>query len=142
MTNHEARVISALLKNNDMPSVMGDNLPALFTSHADIYAFIQHYYETNKSLPPVSVVKEEFEDFDFLENVEGATKHYVESLREHQVNVSIHEILEGALRTVTKQDKKPSDIVNRLSRKLSDLQRSTGIVRGVDIRDADAAEDH
>lgn len=142
MANHEARVISALLKNNDMPAVMGDNLPALFTSHSDIYDFIQHYYDTNKSLPPVSVVKEEFEDFDYLENVEGATKHYVESLREHQVNVTVHEMLEGALRTVVKQDKKPSDIVNRLSRKLSELQRSTGIARGVDIRDTDAAQDH
>ena len=142
MSNHEARVISALLKNHDMPSVMGDNLPALMDSHADIYDFIQHYYETNKSVPPVSVVKEEFPDFDYLEKIEGATKHYVESLREQQVSVAVHEMLAGALKSVSTGDHKPSMIVNRLSQRLSQLSRETGITQTVDVRDTEAAAQH
>lgn len=140
--NHEARVISALLKNNDYPSVMGDNLPALMTSHADIYEFIQHYYQTNKTLPPVSVVKEEFEDFDYLEKVEGATKHYVESLRNYQTDILLQEMLEKALETVKSKEKKSNEVVLRLNSRLSEISRSTGISRGVDIRDTDAASQH
>lgn len=142
MSNHEARVISALLKNNDMPAIMGDNLPALLESHKDIYEFIQHYYEDNKSLPPVSIVKEEFLDFDYLENIEGATKHYVESLRQYQARIALQEMLEGALKSVANGEGKADVITNRLSQRLSEISRSTGISRSVDIRDTAAAENH
>ncbi|QLF83330.1 DnaB-like dsDNA helicase [Rhodococcus phage NiceHouse] len=140
--NHEIRVLSALLKNNDMASVMGDNLPALLTAYGDTYGFIQKYYETNKSLPPVSIVKEEYPDFDYLENIEGATKHYVEALREHQVGISVQEMLQRALKTVTNKEQKASDVVARLNTRLSEISRSTGIARSVDVRDAAAAEIH
>lgn len=140
--NHEIRVLSALLKNNDMPAVMGDNLPALLTAYEDVYGFIHKYYETNKALPPVSVVKEEYPDFDYLEKIEGATKHYVDALREHQAGIALQEMLESALLTVTGRGKKASDIVQRLNTRLSEISRSTGIARSVDIRDTAAAEIH
>lgn len=140
--NHEIRVLSALLKNNDMPSVMGDNLPALLTAYGDTYGFIQKYYETNKSLPPVSIVKEEFPDFQYMDKIEGATKHYVEALREHQVGLSVQEMLQAALKTVMNKDQKASAVVQRLNSRLSEISRSTGIARSVDVRDTAAAEIH
>lgn len=140
--NHEARVISALLKNKDMQSVMADNLPALLDSHRNIYDFIQHYYEMNRELPPVSIVKEKFEDFTYLEGVEGATRHYVESLREHKAELALQEMLVGALKTVKDNKAPASAIAERLNMRLNEIQRQTGISRSVDIRDVESAEVH
>ena len=67
-TNYEARVLSALLKRQDMVSVMGEPLDLLMKTHGDVWEFIERYYHRNRELPPVGIVLEEFPDFEYDEN--------------------------------------------------------------------------
>lgn len=125
-----------------MPAVMGENLPALFDSHKDIWEFVQDYYETNKSLPPVEIVEEEFDGFKVIQGLKGATKHYIKAHKENMANILLNQMLEGALKTVKGKEQKAADIVNRLNRKLNEISRSTGIIHSVDVRNTEDAESY
>ena len=140
--NHEARVLSSLVKKQDMISIMPLGVDELLVSHKDIWDFIWRYYQNNKEVVPASVLLEEFPDFDYDDSLEGATKHYVESLREHKATTDLQKVIAGATKALVDGNVKATDLLNHFSKRVSEIQRSTGMSRAIDIRDTDDAIEH
>lgn len=140
--NHEARALSALLKNGDMISVMSDNIGTMMISHKDIWEFIWLYYQTNRATPPVSIVIEEYPDFDYQESIEGATKHYVESLREHTAKAELERVIVGAVKSMSEGKARATDLLDHFNKRIAAIQRQTGTSRAIDVRDIDNATEH
>ncbi len=121
---------------------MADNLGNLIITHADIWQFIYRYYQKNKAVPPVSIVLEKFEDFDFNDKLEGATKHYVETLREARAKADLERLATGALKAMESGEASMEQILSHFSKRTAEIQRTTGTSRFVDVRDIDDASDH
>ncbi len=142
MTNYEARVLSSVIDRKDMVSIMSLGVDELMVSHKDIWEFVWRYYQNNKEVPPASVVVEEYPDFEYNDSLEGATKHYVDQLREHKASSDIQKVIAGAAKAMADGNVKATDLLGHLSKRVSEIQRSTGMSRAVDIRDADDAIEH
>ena len=140
--NNEARVLSALLKNKDMMSVMSEGLGSMIVSHKDIWEFIYRYYSNHKEVPPANLVCEEYPDFEYNENIEGATKHFVGALRESRTRAELELMMTGAAKALASGDAKASDLLNHFSKRIAEVQRHTGSSRAIDIRDMNDAGDH
>lgn len=140
--NHEARALSALFINKDMPSIMSENLGSLIVTHKDIWDFTYKYYQTNKQVPPVSIVLEKFSDFDFNEKLEGATKFYIDALREARARAEFERMVTGALKTMDGGHAAMAEILSHFSRRTAEIQRVTGTSRSLDVRDIEAADEH
>lgn len=140
--NHEARVISALLKNQDMVSVMSYNIGSMVVSHKDIWEFIYHYYQNNKAVPPVAIVEEEYPDFEYQDDLPGSTKHYVESLREARAKAELERMMAGAAKALASGSAKAEDLLAHFNKRVSEIQRQTGTTRALDVRNVENATEH
>lgn len=140
--NHEARVISALVKNKDMVSIMGDDVGSMMNSHKDIWDDIWKYYQANREVMPLSVLAEIHPDFEYDGELEGATKHYVGTLKEHCAKVELESVIAGATKALSSGKVNAKDLLDHFSKRVSQIQRQTGISRAVDVRDVDDANEH
>lgn len=137
--NHEGRAINALLINEDMNAALSENIQSMLISHKDIWEFIFHYYKVNRAVPPVSVVQEEFPTFEVMPDLEGATRHYVQRLREERAHQELDRMIKGAAEALQSKDGSAQSILNHFSKRISEIQRETGLSRSIDIRDIDSA---
>lgn len=140
--NYEGRVINALLKNQDMVSIMGDDVGSMMVSHKDIWDFIWRYYQMHRTVVPTSVLKEEFEDFDLDESLEGATRHYVQALQEHTRVTALETMIAGASKELAKGNLPADKILLHFQKRVTEIQRQTGASRAIDVRDIEDANDH
>lgn len=141
--NYEARVLSALLKRQDMLAILGEPLDSMMVTCGDIWQFIRNYYQKNRELPTPKVVQEMFPaDFIYEEDIEGTTKHHIEVLRTVTIKSRTEEMLEKSQKNLREGAFSPQKIVEHLSKRLSEVQREMGISRSVDIRDVDDALEH
>lgn len=140
--NYEARVLSALLKRGDFVSIMGEPLDPLMETYGDTWQFIKKYYQNNREMPPPSVVMDMFDDFEYDEGIEGATKHHIEILKKIATKTKTEQLLTLSSRDLSAGKFDPVKIVERLSQRLSEIQRDMGISRAVDVRDFDNALTH
>lgn len=114
---------------------------SLFDSHLDIWKFIELYYQKYREVPEPSIVLDRFPDFEYNQEIEGATKHHLDTLRAKRLHgelerftLKISEALDGKL--------PPQKVLEKMAKKVSSLQRETGVSVSVDVRDTDAALQH
>ena len=136
--NYEARVLSSLLRRQDVVSVMGENLNDLLKTHKDIWEFIWNYYQRNRETPSANIVLEEFPDFEYIEDLDGATKHHIDKLRQISQKEEINYLVAKISEAVQKGDD-PAKILNAINKKVSEVQRRTGASRVIDVRDTEDA---
>lgn len=139
MANHEARALSALLTNKDMVAALNQNAANLFVSHKDIWEFIYDYYRKYKELPPHNLVQERFEEFEYEEDIEGATGFYLQTLREKRNKQELERIIAGAAQALADGNGSPTAILDHLTRRLTETRRNAGLSRSLDVRDIDDA---
>lgn len=137
--NHEARAISALLINEDISAALSEGMQNMLISHKDIWEFIFRYYKTNRAVPPISVVIEQFPTFEFESDLEGATRHYAQRLREERASQELDRMIKGAAEALASKEGSAQDILVHFGKRLSEIQRATGISRSIDMRDIDSA---
>lgn len=140
--NYEARVLSSLVKRQDMVSILGEPLDSMMTTYGDVWEFVRDYYQKNREVPPASVVVDMFPDFEYVDDIEGTTKHHIEVLRTVTVKARTEFLLEKSSTDLETGRISPTKIVERLSQRLSEIQKEMGIARVVDIRDVDNAVNH
>ena len=141
--NYEAQFLSALLKNQDMISVMsGSSLKDIIVSHKDIWEFIYKYYQDNKQTPPVSVVHERFPDFQYNGELEGSSKHYKEVLVKAKTRTDLEYMITQALKALHSNEHDPTLILNHFMKRTTEISRETGSAVAVDLRDVNHAVDH
>ena len=139
MSNSEAKVISAVLKDKQMHVLLQANVGSIMRSHGDIWDFIRQYSEKNGSVPPPSLVVDKFRDFDLVDDV-GATKHHLEELQAEYLNDTVKDILRSAATDV--QAGRASDALNNIITQTAELKKNTSAIRDVDVTDTDATIAH
>lgn len=132
----EAKVLSAVLNDKQIHVLMQANPDGLFRTHTDIWEFIKSYYDKNQSVPPVDIVVEKFRDFVPASGI-GATKHHVDELRTYYLDGKIRELLK--LSATELQNNRPTEALNLLISKSSDLKKGTADVRDLDVVDVNDA---
>ncbi|AOZ63686.1 replicative DNA helicase [Rhodococcus phage Weasels2] len=140
--NYEERVISSLVKRKDMVSVMHMDLGTLFTSHKDIWDFVETYYQTNKEVVPVSVLSERFPDFEYDDSLEGTTKHYVAEAYEQKATADLTSVIAGATKALKSKKISASDLLDHFQKRVAEIKQEAGMSRSVDIRDYKDASKH
>ena len=136
MSNTEAKVISAVLKDKQMHVLLQANIDSLLRTHNDIWNFIRNYSENNGSVPPTSLVVEKFRDFQPVDGV-GATKHHLEELQTEYLNDSLKDIIRTAASDV--QSGEGGKALEALISKTSELKKNTAAIKDIDATDIDSA---
>ena len=139
MSNTEAKVLTAVLRDKQVHVLMQANVDGLLHTHNDVWEFIRSYVDKNGSVPPENIVVDNFKDFEPVPSV-GTTKHHLEQLQSEYMDIRIREILRGAAAEV--QEGKPADAINTLISQTSDLKKTTSSVKDLDLVDVDSAIAH
>jgi replicative DNA helicase len=135
----EGKVISAVLKDKQIHVLFQANPDGLFRTHKDVWEFLKNYYNQNSSLPPTEIIVEKFRDFSTTPNV-GNTKHHLEELRTNHLQNELSSVLietAGQLK-----NNKPTEALNNIIAKTSDLKKITADIRDVDAVDVEDALSH
>jgi replicative DNA helicase len=136
MSNTEAKLLSAVLEDKQVHVLLQANVDNLLRTHNDVWQFIRNYFETNHSVPPVSLVVEKFRDFEPLSGI-GATKHHLDELQVEYLNDSLKDILRNAATEV--QLGQGSEALEKLIGETSELKKNTSTIRDIDVTDLDSA---
>lgn len=139
MSDTEAKVLTAVLRDKQVHVLMQANVDALLSTHNDVWEFIRKYVDKNGSVPPENIVVENFRDFEPIASV-GTTKHHLEQLQSEFMEQRVREILRSAAGEV--QEGHTADAVNTLISQTADLKKVTTAVRDVDLIDVDSAIAH
>lgn len=135
----EGKVITAVLRDKQVHVLMQANIDRLLSTHNDVWEFIRNYVDKNGSVPPETIVVENFRDFVPAESV-GTTKHHLAELQSEYLDHKTREILRSA--AVDVQEGNPSKAINDMITEVSDLKKVTTAVRDVDLVDVDSAIAH
>ena len=134
--NLEDKIISAVLKDKQVHVLLQANVDTMLRTHTDIWTFIREYYEKNQSVPPTTIVKQKFSDFQYVEDV-GSTKHHLDELRSDYLNDGLRTMLRSAAQDI--QDGKSTDALNTLINETANLKKATADIRDLDVTDVDDA---
>ena len=134
--NLEDRIISAVLKDKQVHVLLQANVDNMLRTHADIWEFVRNYYEKNQSVPPVNIVKQNFSDFDYQDDV-GSTKHHLDELRSDYMNDGITNMLRAAAQEI--KEGRATDALNTLVNETTNLKKVTADIRDLDVTDVDDA---
>lgn len=135
--NKELTVISAVMKDGDMPAFLQAS-PEIFDTFGDVHEFLVSYYQTNRDLPPKQIVEQKF-NVKLEDNV-GATRHHVEELRNVHLKKRMREILRDASQRL--QDGELVAAMSAMVSATSALKKDTTDIRDLDATDVDAAIAH
>ena len=136
MSNIEARVLSAVIENNDAFQIMGEPT-VLFGAHGDVFEFVKSYYMKHKQAPSKSVVSEEFPDVD-LPSVEAPTGHYIDQLKGQFVRNNTERVIEGIASSLDR-GVAPSEVLEKGLSSLTKLTRFTSNTVDLNITDHENA---
>ena len=134
--NLEDKIISAVLKDKQVHVLLQANVDTMLRTHTDIWTFIREYYEKNQSVPPTTIVKQKFSDFQHVEDV-GSTKHHLDELRSDYLNDGLRTMLRSAAQDI--QEGKSTDALNTLINETANLKKATADIRDLDVTDVDDA---
>ena len=134
--NLEDKVLSAVLKDKQVHVLLQANAGLLLKTHSDIWEFVRNYYEKNQSVPPVNIVKQNFSDFEYVEDV-GSTKHHLDELRADYLNDGLKMMLRSAAQEL--QEGRNADALNTLISETTNLKKITADIRDLDVTDIDDA---
>ena len=134
--NLEDKVLSAVLKDKQVHVLLQANAGTLLKTHSDIWEFLRNYYEKNQSVPPVKIVKENFSDFQYIDDV-GSTKHHLDELRADYLNDGLKTMLRAAAQEL--QEGRNADALNTLINETTNLKKVTADIRDLDVTDIDDA---
>lgn len=134
--NLEDKIISAVLKDKQVHVLLQANVDTMLRTHTDIWTFIREYYEKNQSVPPTTIVKQKFSDFQHIEDV-GSTKHHLDELRSDYLNDGLRTMLRSAAQDI--QEGKSTDALNTLINETANLKKATADIRDLDVTDVDDA---
>jgi replicative DNA helicase len=138
---NEARLLSAIMNNRDIAPVLNStNVDMLFSSYGDVWEYAKQYYQQNRAVVPPGIVKEEFPDFEHIEETPGTVKHYLEQLRDEFQTNMLERIARGLAKGVGTASNK--DLINTVQKYMSDLTKATSGIKDLDITDTEKSIEH
>lgn len=136
MSNTEAKLISAVLKDKQVHVLLQANVDSMMSTHGDVWEFIRKYSEANGTVPPSSLIVDKFRDFVPLQDV-GATKYHLEEFQSEYLNSSLKNILVSAATDV--QAGEGVKVLESLISKTSELKKNSSAIRDIDVTDVESA---
>ena len=133
-----AKAIKAVLHNKDIAELLSEDRQ-IFGVYGEAYEFIVDYYGRHHSAPTTALLEDKFGDdlFDEVPEVDGATRHYLNELRDDYLRSNIEQVLITVSKNLN--TKSPAEVVDKLAAKMSELSRYSQRIEDVDITDVDAA---
>ncbi len=139
--NDEAKLISAIVKNSDMASVLqSSGIDELFVSHKDIWDGIKTYYYKYRSAPTFEVIRQIAPDFEPVE-VTAPTRFYIENLKNNTLTKKLSAIrdgIESAIESSIASDR----ILNHLQKRVIELSRFSAGIKDLNVGDYANATRH
>lgn len=135
----EVEVLSAICKNKDLSVVMSQNIDECFVTHGDVYNEIKAYYRKYRAVPDAAVLEQKFPEFKPTED-SHATQYHVDKLKDAYLRDRLGKIGVGLVTSV--KDYSGPQVLERLRKEMTSLQRLTNNVKDVDVTDLHAAEDY
>ena len=135
----ETKVLTAVLRDKQVHVLMQNNIGEYLVTHGDVWEFISNYVDKNGSLPPETVVVENFRDFNPPSAV-GTTKHHFDELRTQWRDEKVREILRHAATQV--QEGHPDSAIDTLISQTAELKKATSAIKDIDLVDVDSAIAH
>ena len=136
MNSTESKLISAVLQDKQAHVLLQANVENILVTHNDIWQFIRKYYESNGSVPPLSLVVEKFRDFSPISEI-GSTKHHLEELQSEYLTNSLKDIIRSAATDI--QGGLGVEALETLITKTAELRKNTAAIRDIDVTDLDSA---
>lgn len=140
---NEAKLISAVLNKKDIAPILNSaHSDDLFQSYGDVWNYIKDYYYQNRAVVPTNIIRENFPDFDFINDKEttGTVKHYLEQVRDDYLTSQLGRIAKGLAKDVG--EKSNADLIRKLNGMLSDLTKVTSGIKDLDITDQQKSMEH
>lgn len=129
-TNPEVALINHILKTGDLVTPITSEVEKSLILYEDEYSFIKEYYNDYRMVPPRDVFIDKFPNFEKL-NTDGAIEFYIEKVYEYKArNVLAQLLTEGASGL---RENGPYAVIQALTRELSQLGRTTRMVRDLDL---------
>lgn len=141
MSMTAAKAIKAVIRNKDVGELLSEDA-SIFGIYQDAYHFIVDYYGKHSTVPSTTLLEDQFGDdlFDEVPEVDGATRHYLNELRNDYLRTNIEEMLLTVSKNIDKRS--PSEVLDKMASKVSELSKHTTRIQDVDITDIDAAVRH
>lgn len=136
MSNLEAKVLAAVIENNDPFQIMGEPTQ-LFGSHGDVFEFVKSYYMKHKQAPSRATVSEEYPDVE-LPSVEAPTGHYMDQLKGQFVRNNTERVIENIAASLDRGSA-PSEVLEKGLSALTKLTRYTSATIDLNITDHESA---
>lgn len=136
MSSLEAKVISAVIHNNDPFQIMGEP-KELFQSHGDVFEFLKTYYMKHHEAPSRATIKEEFKDVE-LPSADAPTAHYLGQLKSQFVRVNTERVIQNIADRLD-QGKAPSEVLESGLSAFTKLTRYTSSTIDLNITDHQSA---
>ena len=135
----ETKVLTAVLRDKQVHVLMQNNIGEYLVTHGDVWEFISNYVDKNGSLPPETVVVDNFRDF-IPPSAVGTTKHHFDELRTQWRDEKVREILRHAATQV--QEGHPDSAIDTLISQTAELKKATSAIKDIDLVDVDSAVAH
>ena len=140
MATNEAEVISAVCRNKDAHTILGED-PEIFGAYEDVFGFVKTHYLQHKAIPDPALIKSEFPDVD-LPDTTAPTSYYLEKLRNTYVGGRMETVMLKAAAAMEKDGMPAPEALEKLQTSLAKLGKYTSSARDVNIADGDWARDH
>lgn len=138
MPTAEANVLSAVCKNKDIHTIVGED-PEIFGAFKDAATWMRDQYLKYRDVPSASLLETQFPDID-LPEVTAPTPFYMDALRAQFVESKMQEIMTGAAKAM--ETIPAPRVLEGLQTKLSRLNKYTTSVRDLDMTNIEDAEEH
>ena len=90
---NEIQLINHYINSRDINFLIANNIdPSFFTSTSEIIEWVEDYVKSNKSLPTLETVKDKFEDFEIIGELD-AVPYLVDELRKNKIYMEYRPIL-------------------------------------------------
>lgn len=133
-----AKAIRAVLHNKDIAELLSED-KEIFGIYEPAYEFITEYYGKYQSVPTSTILEEKFGDdfFEAVPKIDGATRHYLNELRDEYLRTNIEDLLIRVSKNVDKRP--PAEVLDKIASRVSDLAKHSTRTEDVDVMDVEKA---
>lgn len=132
------KAIKAVLHNKDIAELLSED-KEIFGIYEPAYEFITEYYGKYQSVPTTTILEEKFGDdlFDTVPDTDGASRHYLNELRDEYLRANINDLILKVSRNIDRHS--PAAVLDRIASTVSDLAKHSTRTEDVDVMDVDKA---
>lgn len=139
MASIESQVISAVIRNKDPHTIMGEDA-LIYGATSDIIDFIRKYYMRYRDMPTAEIITSEFPDVEIPET-SGPTDYFIDKLKSNYVKNGMEFLLDNA-QIALDSGEPPAQVLDKLTGKITGLAKFATKSHDVNMTDFEDAISH